>query len=111
MPIELWQKINRENQVLVSAISAWEIAMLVQKERLLLSMPVAEWIKTATKYFPLTWVDLSAEICLKSTHLPGDFHQDPADRFLAATCILNNATLATRDKRLQEYSFLETIWD
>jgi len=111
MPAGLWQKINSENPILVSAISAWEMALLVQKERLLLNIPVEDWIKTATKYFPLTWIDLSAEICLKSTQLPGDFHQDPADRFIAATCILNNATLVTKDKRLQKYSFVKTIWD
>lgn len=58
----------------------------------------------------LTWVDINVEICLKSTQLPGDFHKDPADRFITATCLLNDATLITRDKRLHEYPYLETHW-
>jgi PIN domain nuclease of toxin-antitoxin system len=110
MPAALWNKINKEKQILVSAISAWEIAMLVEKERLLLTMTIAEWLKTAGLYFPLTWLDLDVEICLKSTQLPGNFHQDPADRFIAASTLLNQATLITKDEKLRSYPFLETHW-
>jgi PIN domain nuclease of toxin-antitoxin system len=110
MPAELWHEINEEKQILVSAISGWEIAMLVEKERLLLNMPVDEWIKTAGSYFPLTWVDPDVDICLKSTQLPGNFHQDPADRLIAASTLLNQATLITKDKKLRSYAFLQTLW-
>lgn len=110
MPELLWDAINNEKQFMVSVISAWEIAMLVEKERLLLNMPVDSWIETATSYFPVIWIELNVETCLKSTQLPGDFHKDPADRFIAATSLLNDATLITRDKKLQVYPFLETRW-
>lgn len=110
MPAELWDEINQEKQILVSAISVWEIAMLVEKERLILNMPVDEWIKTAGSFFPLTWVDLDVDICLKSTQLHVNFHQDPADRFIAATALLNQATLITKDKKLHSYAFLQTRW-
>lgn len=111
MPIGLWNEINQEKQFLVSAITVWEIAMLVEKGRLLLKMPVDEWLETADAYFPLTWVDLNVDICLKSTRLPGNFHQDPADRFIAASTLVNHATLITRDKKLNSYPFLQTRWE
>jgi PIN domain nuclease of toxin-antitoxin system len=110
MPDSLWRRINQEDQFLVSAISVWEIAMLVDKNRLILNLPVNEWIETAGNHFPIVWIDLNIDICLKSTQLPGDFHKDPADRFIVSTCILNGAKLITRDKKLLTYPYLETEW-
>lgn len=110
MPDSLWKRINREEQFLVSVISVWEIAMLVKRERMLLNSPVNEWIETAGTYFPIIWIDLNIDICLKSTQLPGDFHKDPADRFIVASCLLNDANLITRDKKLHLYPYLETEW-
>jgi len=110
MPDDLWNDINREKQFLVSVISAWEIAMLVEKERLHLNIPVDEWLETASSWFPLTWVDLNVEIVLKSTQLPGNFHKDPADRFIAATSLLYDTVLITRDEKLKNYIWLKTHW-
>lgn len=110
MPDSLWRQINREEQFLVSAISVWEIAMLTEKERLILNLPVNEWVETAGSYFPIVWIDLNIDICLKSTQLPGEFHKDPADRFIVASCILNDAKLITRDKKMLSYPYLDAVW-
>ena len=46
---------------------------------------------------------LEPEIAVESCFLPGEFHNDPADRFLVATARLKNAALVTRDQRIIEY--------
>jgi predicted nucleic acid-binding protein len=46
---------------------------------------------------------LSPAIAVESTRLPGDFHRDPADRFIVATARELGATLVTRDERILRY--------
>jgi PIN domain nuclease of toxin-antitoxin system len=48
--------------------------------------------------------DLSAEILLNSSFLPGEFHGDPADRMMAATARDFGFTLLTRDRALLAYA-------
>ena len=40
---------------------------------------------------------------LESSHLPGEFHADPADRILVATARRLDATLITADRKIIEY--------
>ena len=73
------RKSIRENDVLaVSIISCWEIAMLVAKERLRFSIDVQDWISQALKYKGIKLIDLTPEIAVLATRLPGEFHKDPA---------------------------------
>lgn len=91
-------------RVLLSAITVWEIAVLVQKRRLQLSLPIKAWVEQALTTPGLTVVPLSTAILLESCLLPGDLHDDPADRMIIATARLENAALITRDSRILEYS-------
>jgi PIN domain nuclease of toxin-antitoxin system len=90
--------------LLVSVISAWEIGMLVAKKRLGLNAPVEAWIKDACNQPEFDITGISVPIALDSIHLPGNFHADPADRFLLATARANRAMLVTRDERIIEYA-------
>ncbi|MFM9970024.1 MAG: PIN domain-containing protein [Burkholderiales bacterium] len=47
---------------------------------------------------------LDPDMALESCALPGDFHADPADRFLVASARLRNLTLVTRDQRILDYA-------
>jgi PIN domain nuclease of toxin-antitoxin system len=55
-------------------------------------------------------VPITHEIALRSRDLPGFACQDPGDRFLAATCLVHELTLITRDQSLLEYRALSTLW-
>lgn len=88
----------------VSAISIWEIGMLDAKGRITLGTPCEKWIESALKLPGLRLVGLEPEIAVASTRLPGEFHPDPADRILVATARALNATLATADERIINYS-------
>lgn len=87
----------------VSAISAWEIAMLVRKGRLVLSRDVASWVAAARRPPGVRIAPLTASIALDSTSLSPLSTQDPADRFVAATARGLGARLVTCDTALLEY--------
>lgn len=73
----------------LSAISCWEVAKLVERGRLELSRPVDEWLRLALGYPGIRLIELSPEIAVGSTQLPGKFHRDPADQIIVATARVN----------------------
>jgi PIN domain nuclease of toxin-antitoxin system len=101
---------KKQGAILVSSISAWEIAMLVDRNRLALSMDVAAWITAVTRIENLRFVPVDNPIALDSVTLPGTFHPDPADRIIVATARKHAAPLLTRDKKIQDYAHVQTIW-
>lgn len=96
--------------ILVSAISAWEIAMLVQKERLTLTMPVEDWLDVAGETERLRFQSLDTEMLVQSTRLPGAFHNDPADRMIVALARHLNVPLVTSDHKIRAYKHVRTLW-
>lgn len=92
-----------EAAVLVSAISPWEIAMLVGKGRLVLDRDVGEWLGAALALPGVRLEPLSPEIAVASTRLPGSLNSDPADRIIAATARHLGASLVTEDRLLLAY--------
>ncbi len=89
--------------VLVSAISPWEVAMLVSKGRLVLDRDVGEWVQAALSQAGIRLETLSPEVAVASTRLPGNLHGDPADRIIAATVRHSGAILLTDDQLLLDY--------
>jgi len=92
-----------DEAVLVSAISTWEVAMLVSKGRLVLDRDVSEWIGAALSQPGIRLEALSPEVAVASTRLPGTLRADPADRILVATARHLGAVLLTDDQLLLEY--------
>ena len=93
----------------LSAISCWEVAKLVQKRKLILSEPVNLWIKSALSAPALVLEQLSPEISIESTQLPGNFHNDPADQIIVATARLHKFTLITADSLILNYQHVKTM--
>lgn len=92
-----------EEAVLLSAISPWEVAMLVSKGRLTLDRDVWEWVNAAVCIPGIRLESISPEIAVASTRLPGNIHSDPADRLIAATARHLGALLITDDQQLLDY--------
>jgi PIN domain nuclease of toxin-antitoxin system len=90
----------RLSQVAVSAISPWEVALLVSKGRLHLSTDAMVWVRNALSKPGVNLVPLEPEIAVVSTRLPFEMHADPADRILVATARHLGATLVTADRAL-----------
>ena len=98
-----------EGRLWLSVISAWEVALLVQRERLVLRYPVREWIARAEALAGLRFLPVDTGIAIRSVELPG-LHPDPADRLIVASAERLGATLVTKDERLRAYPGLATLW-
>jgi len=90
--------------VSLSAISCWEIAMLEQRGRIVLTEPCLKWIETGLHRSGIQILELTPEISVESCNLPGEIHGDPADRMIIAGARLSNSTLITRDKIILNYA-------
>jgi PIN domain nuclease of toxin-antitoxin system len=97
-------------KILVSAITAWEIAMLVNKNRLVLTMDLIEWLDTVRSIDAVQFVPIDNEVAVQSVQLPGDFHPDPADRMITALARHYSAMLVTSDDKIRNYRHVKTIW-
>jgi PIN domain nuclease of toxin-antitoxin system len=91
-----------ENRVAVSAITPWEVALLVSKHRVTLASEVLNWLHIALGKPGIHLVGLEPEIAVAGTRLPFEMHPDPADRILVATARHLGATLVTADRALLE---------
>lgn len=97
-------------QIRVSSISAWELAMLVAKGRIALSMDIGEWLSVVSQIEAVSFMPVDNEITVKSAELPGEFHEDPADRIIVATARKLAAPLVTADGKIRGYPHVRTIW-
>jgi PIN domain nuclease of toxin-antitoxin system len=90
----------REGAVAISAVSFWEIALLVTKGRLQMSL-TPDRLRRYLLSNGMEELALTGEIAIQATQL--DLHGDPADRFIAASAVEHDATLVTADDRLLKW--------
>jgi PIN domain nuclease of toxin-antitoxin system len=92
---------NPANELWLSPITTWEIIILSEKGRIQLDAPPAKWMKNVLNTLPFKEATLNHEVAIQSRDilLP---HQDPADRFIAASAIVYGLTLVTADRNLIE---------
>jgi PIN domain nuclease of toxin-antitoxin system len=89
--------------IFVSAISAWEVGLLVARNRIGLSARPERWFQKVLAIPGVKLAELTADILIESSFLPGDPPRDPADRIIIATARDIGATLVTRDRLLLKY--------
>ena len=99
-----------EGSIYISSISAWEIAMLVERKRLALTMDVKDWITRCEAIPYIKFVPVTNGIAIKAVQLTGDIHNDPADRIIVATALSMGVTLVTMDQKLRNYQYVKTVW-
>jgi PIN domain nuclease of toxin-antitoxin system len=86
----------------VSVISLWEIAMLVERRRLALDVPLREWLDAAAHPRKVELVQITPAIAAATADLPSDFQRDPADRILVATSRVLGVPMLTYDRRITD---------
>jgi PIN domain nuclease of toxin-antitoxin system len=89
--------------IFVSAITAWEIGLLVSRNRLGLSTTPERWFERLLAIDGVQLAGLSPDILIASSFLPGEPPRDPADRIILATARDLGAALITRDRLLLKY--------
>lgn len=87
-----------KSQLAISAVSFWEIALLVAKGRIR-SILSARETRLHVLEAGIAELELNGDIAILAGELES-LHGDPADRFIAATAIAHDATLLTADDRL-----------
>lgn len=93
-----------EGDLWVSAITPWEIGMLVAKGRLVLARDVQSWVDEVLALPGLRLAPLLPALAVASSRLPGDMRGDPADRIIVATARHLGACLMTADRALLQYA-------
>lgn len=93
----------------VSIFSCWEVAKLVELKRLALHCPVDEWLDTALNYPGIKLLELTPQIVVESTQLPGEFHRDPADQIIVATARIHDCPLLTVDDKINNYPHVKLL--
>ena len=89
-------------QLGVATISFWEIAMLVEKQRLVMKTELDVW-RSDLLQTGLLEIPLRGTTAIRAGQLPL-FHGDPADRMIVASAIENGATLMTADEKILSWS-------
>jgi PIN domain nuclease of toxin-antitoxin system len=96
--------------LVVSVISAWEVAVKARKGKLEIGGNVDSWIDRAASYPGVVVQSLELEDAVASTSLPGRLHDDPADRMIIALARRLGAPIVTSDRAIRRYRHVETIW-
>lgn len=102
-------KANEEEGLGVSVFSCWEVAKLVELNKLTLHCPIDEWMDTSLTYPGIQVLELTPKIAIESTQLPGEFHRDPADQIIVATARIHDCPLLTVDDKILNYSHVKLL--
>jgi len=87
----------------VSPITAFEVGLLVSRGRLQLLIRPERWFANLFEMPGVKLADMSPDLLIASSYLPGKPPRDPFDRIIAATARELGATLITRDRALLDY--------
>ena len=102
--------IARAERIGLAAMSLWELAMLVEKKRLSLDQEVLAWMQAALGDPRIELLPLTPEVVSTAHLLRGVLDGDPGDRIIAATALVEGATLATRDLRMTASGVVSVVW-
>lgn len=100
----------RQRQITASAASILEIATLVRRGRLVLTMTLEQWLADLRALPEITIVPVNAEIAARAGAYGDAVHGDPADRMIIATAQLGQARLVTADAAIRSLRVVPTIW-
>jgi PIN domain nuclease of toxin-antitoxin system len=95
-------------KIACAAVSLFEIAYLVHRNRISLREPPEDFIAAMRKSFE--WVPVTADIALRAAGLPAPFHGDPMDRMIAGTALAHDLTLITADEKILSAKVCKTLW-
>jgi PIN domain nuclease of toxin-antitoxin system len=99
---ETVELINNSKLVFISSITAWEVSLLSEKNRIKLPLPPEEWFSSIIETQDIQVINISPSIAFTSNNLTWH-HSDPADRFIIATAIEKNLTVVSKDRLFKKY--------
>ena len=107
---EATEKANQTDGLFFCSISLWEIAMLIRKKRIEVSLPYIDFVDLLLSSNRYVFQEITPEIAYLSTTLPDSINSDPADRIICASSLITKTPLLTADENLRQSELLQTIW-
>ncbi len=92
-----------EGNIRISSISAWEIGMLMSKNRIAATLGPLDFFNQCLVRSGGEKCELTPEILVSASYLPGKLHGDPMDRIIIATAREHDLTVVTRDRAILAY--------
>jgi PIN domain nuclease of toxin-antitoxin system len=94
----------------IADISLWEVAKLIELEKLEISVSLSEFFDLALTP-DLTVLPITGPIAHEVTQLQAKgFHKDPADQLIVATALVHRLRLITNDTRIRQWNGLPLLW-
>ncbi len=109
LPSAARQAIDQAEQLGVHIISCWEVAMLVEKRRIGFNCKTEDWITMALNSPKIKLLPFDPSVAILAAQL-NNFHGDPADRFIAATCLYYQIPLISKDRLIKHWQQISVIW-
>ena len=100
--------IEQADQIMVSSISVWEIALKVKQHKLILPLTIPEYVDRLQRIEALEILPVDVQTWLDNLDLPWE-HRDPADRTIVALATHYDCPLITSDQVIADY-YSKTTW-
>ncbi|WP_263079355.1 type II toxin-antitoxin system VapC family toxin [Endozoicomonas sp. Mp262] len=104
------EQADQQQCLTICDITLWEVAMLTKKGRLTINTTANHFNQLAIQARNINVLPITPEIAELSVNFDGSINNDPADRLIAASAIINNAEIVTADHNLRESLLLNTVW-
>jgi PIN domain nuclease of toxin-antitoxin system len=89
------------DELLVAAISWYELGWLAERQRIVIDVPVRTWLEDLGAQ--VRTIGITPAIADRAVALPSSFPRDPTDRIIYATAIEHGVKLVTRDRAITEH--------
>lgn len=100
----------RSNRSAISDITFLEIGYLVRKNRLKISCTASDFANLVVEAHDIKVISITPEIVETALNFPEEVNNDPADRIISATAVINESRLVTSDRNLLKAGQIPTVW-
>ena len=99
---------RRNTGLAIASITLWELAWLAEHQRVLYSGSVESFVRETVSRVAIK--SMSPEIAAVAAHLPDTYPQDPSDRLIGSTAIVEGMTLVTADEKIRSSGMVACVW-
>jgi PIN domain nuclease of toxin-antitoxin system len=97
------RQIDEATELLLSPLTFWEVAMLVEKQRVALDRPTSAWSHDVLAEARMSLAPITAEVAVVAAELK-QFQGDPVDRILTATAVVAGVPILTKDTKIRVHA-------
>jgi len=104
------KKLESADELVIAAISWYELAWLARHERISVTVPIRSWLQGLGEQ--VRTLGVTPAIADTAVNLPASFPGDPADRLIYATAIEHGIDLVTKDRKIRDHDKPRslTVW-